>query len=882
MCSLELYNWYENRFPNDFKQLIQLKHYNISDLSFMLSSVWYKLNIGEKLLMCAVYYDDYNLAKQILNEKLMFRVNPFFGKNYTISRTATTTLNAYNQDEVFSDQQQRQQYLTRASPPRPRLNRHFSHQLTKKNEEELGYLFESSDSFYIDSSSVFLDEDSPSGVGNQEANLSMGQNTVYYFNQAVPEFNTHTPFHFAVKLDKYKMCELFVQQMKIAYSHLFFNTATSKQCGRQALAYLQTRKHSLSISHSSSLPYKAQSTSQKIYLNTMLSNSELIKLLVLALSNRSYDIAMLLLSNVYNPQEILNFNNLSESFIYNSSFCLQLLKGRIIDARMLLKESINRHSSCTTRVVLDYLYEKYAEVKPELLHDIYRLVIRESILIGDANIFRMIMSRLKSQDLIKLFGNELSIEGILLSNYYKKINKTRSTVAAAVIQTQTINNISPNGSILPTQSQAAHIEPLLHYLQLNIIDSHECQKLAATRNFDWELYFSIEAASSTRKSENMIVPSRGVNCYYISQLNYKNKLKMLRFIFGIEDNEMVSGKSLQELQNDLDVFWINFEINLNKRMSSNEKYFLSDETFVSIQEQQQNENSTSKCSKTMKRINLGRYLVYCESEPFLIETLIENLAEVDPDRVKLSNHELILAAKNSICELTIYYLLRNLNFDEPQNHDLLEPIDDVYGNFMEILLCRSIKCANVEQEQRLRRLFIETIVLKNAKMTCTTNLLYLFLTTNKYIRKRLLHFYFPCLFYLSNSFNLFINETHKKRFNMLFKWFLSNVLLVEEQHHSQACSLLAERSSILNNQQIDLLVYEHYATRFNNLAARHSLTSLKELARNSFMKVFSTETALQNSTGSYYTHSLDVVNLVNESLRQFLFCSHEIKHLLSN
>ena len=99
MCSLELYNWYENRFPNDFKQLIQIKHYNISELSFLLSKIWYKLDYGEKLLMCAVYYDDLNLAKQMLNEK-QFNVNPFYGKRYQVSSTSrhcssSTTSNVF-------------------------------------------------------------------------------------------------------------------------------------------------------------------------------------------------------------------------------------------------------------------------------------------------------------------------------------------------------------------------------------------------------------------------------------------------------------------------------------------------------------------------------------------------------------------------------------------------------------------------------------------------------------------------------------------------------------------------------------------------------------------------------------------------------------------
>jgi hypothetical protein len=94
MCSLDLYNWYENRYPNDFKNLIKIKHYSISDLSFLLSKVWCKLDYGEKLLMCAIYYDDFDLAKQMLDETLMFRVNPFFGKRYFTNMPFRTYLSS--------------------------------------------------------------------------------------------------------------------------------------------------------------------------------------------------------------------------------------------------------------------------------------------------------------------------------------------------------------------------------------------------------------------------------------------------------------------------------------------------------------------------------------------------------------------------------------------------------------------------------------------------------------------------------------------------------------------------------------------------------------------------------------------------------------------
>lgn len=79
MSALDLYNWYESRYPHDFNQLIKLKRSNIMDLSFTLNQVWDGLDPAEKLLMCAVYNDDINLARQLINSK---RVNPFFGKRY--------------------------------------------------------------------------------------------------------------------------------------------------------------------------------------------------------------------------------------------------------------------------------------------------------------------------------------------------------------------------------------------------------------------------------------------------------------------------------------------------------------------------------------------------------------------------------------------------------------------------------------------------------------------------------------------------------------------------------------------------------------------------------------------------------------------------------
>ena len=108
--------------------------------------------------------------------------------------------------------------------------------------------------------------------------------------------------------------------------------------------------------------------------------------------------------------------------------------------------------------------------------------------------------------------------------------------------------------------------------------------------------------------------------------------------------------------------------------------------------------------------------------------------------------------------------------NDKSTSELLKPNDDIYGNFLEILFCRLVRCTNQEQELRLKRLFFESILLKNAKLTCSTNMLNLFLTNNQEIKQKLINKYFPCLFYMSNSFSLFQSDLHEKRFTMLTNW----------------------------------------------------------------------------------------------------------------
>ena len=89
------------------------------------------------------------------------------------------------------------------------------------------------------------------------------------------------------------------------------------------------------------------------------------------------------------------------------------------------------------------------------------------------------------------------------------------------------------------------------------------------------------------------------------------------------------------------------------------------------------------------------------------------------------------------------YLMLNLKRFSETTSQLLEPVDDIYGNYLEILFCRLVRCTHREQETRLRRLFFESIVLKCGKMTCSANMLNLFLTNDQYVHDKLVNKYFP-------------------------------------------------------------------------------------------------------------------------------------------
>lgn len=849
MCSLDLYNWYENRFPNDFKQLIQIKHYNISDLSFLLSKIWYKLDYGEKLLMCAVYYDDINLAKQMLNEK-QFKVNPFYGKHYQISSTSrncssntgslsnvfqSNDINDLANSNVFIEPFSLTNDTNETKNASPRLNRHRRLSWNKEEKKcwcKNDYLSRASlstsvntpiiiDAHYEPSKNLKLtntinsigsnlslsssNESIIDSFSQQETSFDLfshnGQQLIntspsYFLNHALCELSTQTPFYFAIKLNNLRMCQLFMDSLKKAY----LTSLSAKLIKKQLLQSQMDCIHRNQSSNS----FK---TSKTVYLNSILSNGELVKLLMISLSNRNYELAQLLLSNVQNAKQILNFQHFSESFIYNEKFCLYLLKNKIVDIKLLLKEATTRHATSTTYYLINYLEQlNEKQLSKTSLFNIFKCGLTSSILIGDMNIFNMLLTKVckhlnsDEQNLNSIFP-DLTIKNVLTNNYQTILDKLK----------------------LSTMNDS------------NIIDLDITKRLATTKGLNCDLYY---------KAIDLFYFKQEPVRLYSNKLSYLNRLKLLKYIF-CDSNE--------QIEHFFNKIWLDLETKTKKKLSSYDKIFAATEY---------NLESEKITSLNMKRFYLGRYLVYAESEPFLVNSLLQSFK----NSYKLTSSDLIQAAKSEISELSIHYLLANLNDFSSFDH-LLEPDDDLYGNFLEIIFCRLVKCTDMDKELRLRLLFFEAIILKNAKMTCSTNLLNLFVTNSQHVQKRLLNIYFPCLFYLINTFLQFKTELHKERFQLLLDWFVKNCLFADE---SNEIRLYVQT---LNAQQLEMIIFEFYSKKMLKQKFNFNFDfTLQELARNSFMKVF-----VNDRNGTDY----NFVNLICDSARYFIFYFNELRSLFN-
>lgn len=178
--SVDVLNWYEKQYPSDYRQLVQLKKYPISEMSFLLPRVWSRLDYGQKLLMCAVYNENVALARQLLRPGGLCTaqqhqqhqlINPFWAPNYesawsrrfsssSTSTTATETMRSHS-----------------PSPYDP---------------------FDQDDDDDEDDDEDDETDDEPE----------------YFFNQRIDDVFMHSPFYFSVVLKRANMCAFFVEFMK--------------------------------------------------------------------------------------------------------------------------------------------------------------------------------------------------------------------------------------------------------------------------------------------------------------------------------------------------------------------------------------------------------------------------------------------------------------------------------------------------------------------------------------------------------------------------------------------------------------------------------------------------------------------------------------------
>ena len=309
------------------------------------------------------------------------------------------------------------------------------------------------------------------------------------------------------------------------------------------------------------------------------------------------------------------------------------------------------------------------------------------------------------------------------------------------------------------------------------------------------------------------------------------------------------------LRDQLETLWSNFKHTRSTKLRHYEKMFECDASPGDDEDKQPPSPKT-------KRIHLCGYLVLSDNEPFLTDCLMSHLdAEYE-----LTSADLISAARHGQSELTLHNLRGRVDsFDSPSRQALLEPGDDVYGNFLEILFGRLVRCNHHEQELRLRRLFFEAVVMHAAKMTCSANLLNLFLSNNHHVKQKLLDVYFPCLFFMTKTFDIFKGEKHTCRFGMLTAWFAKNFLSV----HSD--------DVLLSRLKVDLVLLEFYGRRQQQQRKTRVHPGfnfkfelrLKELARRSFASVYLT----------YSRAYTPLLNAVGDSLRNYILYFNEIKNL---
>ena len=177
-------------------------------------------------------------------------------------------------------------------------------------------------------------------------------------------------------------------------------------------------------------------------------------------------------------------------------------------------------------------------------------------------------------------------------------------------------------------------------------------------------------------------------------------------------------------------------------------------------------------------------------------------------------------------------------------------------------------CREKQRDSRfaLRRIFLDALICRNAKMTCSQPLLDLFLADDQVSQFRLTSTYFPMLFLLSRCFRVFASRADQRRFEQLTAWMHSRIFPAQ---------------SDLNAEQIDLVLLEYYSHKTShfksNTTAFSFNPSLKELARRQFMTTISSAA----SRASNNEEVSSFINRVNDSLKLFLFYVLDLSNIFN-
>lgn len=131
------------------------------------------------------------------------------------------------------------------------------------------------------------------------------------------------------------------------------------------------------------------------YLSELIKKSELTRLVAIALSNESWEIAGMIIRNVEKPRLVLKFGGMSEFLVQNAQFCVLMLETQVVDAHILLVEAAKRHAHSTTRALLEHMETTGSHASdPTSLIDLYQLVLGASVEMGDQSLYGLIYAKL--------------------------------------------------------------------------------------------------------------------------------------------------------------------------------------------------------------------------------------------------------------------------------------------------------------------------------------------------------------------------------------------------------------------------------------------------------------------------------------------------------